>query len=98
VLSRVDSSSFVMNRQVGEGGAQRLLPRGGHVGAEAEVEAFEGGQPAQCLQALARQVLAAAEGEVGEGGERAQCLQAFVRHVGAVAEVEVRECREAQCD
>jgi hypothetical protein len=68
-----ESSSFIMNCQVGEGGAQRLLPRGRHVGAAGEEEGGEGGERAQCLQAFARNVGEVGEVELGECREAADC-------------------------
>jgi hypothetical protein len=66
-----ESLSSATNRQVGDGGAQRLLRRGRHVGAVAEVQSGECGEAAQCAQPLVRHVDAAAEVECGECGEAA---------------------------
>jgi hypothetical protein len=72
----VGESSLAMNGQVGDGGAQRLLRRGRHVGAEVDPEDGECGEAAQCLQHLVRQV-APAEVEGGECGKVAHCASAL---------------------
>jgi hypothetical protein len=60
----VGESSLLLDRQVGDGSAQRLLRHGRQVGAVEEAEETEIGEAAQCLQALVHQVVAEAEVEV----------------------------------
>jgi hypothetical protein len=51
-----ESSLLAINGQVGDGGAQRLLRRGRHVGAVAEVQSGESSEAAECAQHLVRHV------------------------------------------
>jgi hypothetical protein len=64
-LFRWESSSVLigvlLDRQVGDGGAQRLLRCGRDIGAAAEVELGESCEAAQCTQLLARHAVAASE-------------------------------------
>jgi hypothetical protein len=86
-------SCSVENRQVGGGGSECLLPRGGEVAAAVEVESGERGEAAQPTYSHVRHPAAAIEAEHGEPGEAAQ--RHNVRHFTTAAEVECRELRQA---
>jgi hypothetical protein len=62
-----------VDREVGEGGAQRLLARIGHVGAAVEVEGGERSKPGHRTQHLCRHAGVGTEVEVGKCGEAAHC-------------------------
>jgi hypothetical protein len=68
--SVVGDGSLAVNCQVGDGSAQRLLPRGRHDGAAVEGEGGECGEAAHCAQPLVCHVDAPAEAERREPSDK----------------------------